>query len=207
MQASVFNMAGEVVDTVDLSDAVYAAPINAALLHQAIVRQQANARQGTAATKTRGEVAGSGAKLFRQKGTGRARQGTRKAPQWPGGGVVFGPHPRSYRQDMPKAMRRAALRSALSAKVAEQHLVFVDHLSLEQPKTKQMVAVLDNLKVRPNTALIVLADSDPNVVMSARNIPGVKTLPASSVNVLDVVKYDYVIMPVEAAKKVEQVLS
>jgi large subunit ribosomal protein L4 len=186
---------------------VFAVTVNEALLHQAVVRQQANARVGTAATKTRANVAGSGAKLFRQKGTGRARQGTKNAPHWIGGGVVFGPHPRCYEKDMPKAMRRLAIKGALSAKVAEQHLVLLDQFDLDAPKTKAMVSVLNNLHITPGSALIVMPEVDQNVVKSARNIPDVKTLPSDSVNVVDLIKYDYIVMPVEAAKKIEQALS
>lgn len=207
MQFSVYNTAGEVVDSVELDDAVFAAPVNQALLHQAVLRQRANARAGTASTKTRGVVAGTGAKLFRQKGTGRARQGSKKAPHWTGGGVVFGPHPRSYEQAMPRQMRRQAVRSALSARVAENHFVVVDSLQFDEPKTKAMLAVLGNLHVAPRSALVVLPEPDFNVVRSARNIPGVKTLPADSLNVLDILSHDYLIMPVEAARKVEQALA
>ena len=207
MQFSVYNTAGEVVDSVELNDSVFAVPVNRALLHQAVLRQRANARVGTASTKTRGMVAGTGAKLFRQKGTGRARQGSRKAPHWIGGGVVFGPHPRSYEQAMPRQMRRQAVKSALSARVAEDHFVVVDSLRFDEPKTKAMVAVLENLRVAPRSALVVLPEPNSNVVKSARNIPGVKTLPADSLNVLDILSHDYLIMPVEAARKVEQALS
>lgn len=207
MQFSVYNTAGEVVDSVELNDSVFAVPVNRALLHQAVLRQRANARVGTASTKTRGMVAGTGAKLFRQKGTGRARQGSRKAPHWIGGGVVFGPHPRSYEQAMPRQMRRQAVKSALSTRVAEDHFVVVDSLRFDEPKTKAMLAVLENLRVAPRSALVVLPEPDSNVVKSARNIPGVKTLPADSLNVLDILSHDYLIMPVEAARKVEQALS
>ncbi|MGQ9674884.1 MAG: 50S ribosomal protein L4 [Chloroflexota bacterium] len=207
MQFSVYNTAGEVVDSVELNDSVFAVPVNRALLHQAVLRQRANARVGTASTKTRGMVAGTGAKLFRQKGTGRARQGSRKAPHWIGGGVVFGPHPRSYEQAMPRQMRRQAVKSALSARVSEDHFVVVDSLRFDEPKTKAMLAVLENLRVAPRSALVVLPEPNSNVVKSARNIPGVKTLPADSLNVLDILSHDYLIMPVEAARKVEQALS
>lgn len=207
MQFSVYNTAGEVVDSVELNDSVFAVPVNRALLHQAVLRQRANARVDTASTKTRGMVAGTGAKLFRQKGTGRARQGSRKAPHWIGGGVVFGPHPRSYEQAMPRQMRRQAVKSALSTRVAEDHFVVVDSLRFDEPKTKAMLAVLENLRVAPRSALVVLPEPDSNVVKSARNIPGVKTLPADSLNVLDILSHDYLIMPVEAARKVEQALS
>ncbi len=206
MQVSVYNTAGEVVDHIELDDAVFAAPVNPALLHQAVVRQQANARVGMASTKTRGTVAGTTAKMYRQKGTGRARQGTKKAPHWIGGGIVFGPHPRSYALAMPRQMRRQAVRAALSTRTAEDRLVVIDSLQFEQPKTKAMITVLSNLRVAPNSVLLVLPGSDSNVVKSARNIPGVKTLPANSLNVVDILRHDYIIMPVEAARKVEQAL-
>lgn len=206
MQVSVYNTAGEVVDHIELDDAVFAAPINPALLHQAVVRQQANARVGTASTKTRGTVAGTTAKLYRQKGTGRARQGTKKAPHWIGGGIVFGPHPRSYAQAMPRQMRRQAIRVALSTRTAEDHLVVVDSLQFEEPKTKALLAVLNSLRVADNSVLIVLPGPDSNVVKSARNIPGVKTLPADSLNVVDILRHDFLVMPVEAARRVEQTL-
>ena len=206
MQATVRNTEGEVVGTIEISDAVFGAPINSALLHQAVVRQLANARLGTASTKTRGTVSGSGAKPWRQKGTGRARQGTRTAPHWVGGGIAFGPHPRSYRMEMPRQMRRLAMRSALSSKVADNQLVIIDTLKFEEPKTKAMITVLNNLGVAKRKALIVLPEVDPNVVKSARNIPGVKTLPSNSLNVVDILYHDYVVMPVEAVRKVEQAL-
>ena len=204
MQLPVYNLAGEVVEQVDLSDAVFGLPINEPLLHQAVVRQLANRRQGTSATKTRGMVAGSRKKLFRQKGTGRARHGSITAPIFRGGGIVFGPQPRDYRQRMPKRMRQKALRTALSAKVAGDALLLLDALDFEGPKTKQMVAVLERFDVR--SALVVLPQPNEAVQKSARNIPDVKTLPAHSLNVLDVLGHRHVIMPVAAARLIEQAL-
>jgi large subunit ribosomal protein L4 len=206
VQVSVFNTAGEVVDSIELNDSVFGAPLNSALIHQAVVYQQANARIGTAATKTRGMVAGSGIKLFRQKGTGRARQGQRTAPHRTGGGVVFGPHPRSYAMAFPKKMRRQAIKSALSAKTGEDRLIVVDKLDFEQPKTKEMAAVLGNLGVAQRSTLVVLPQPEANVVKSARNIPGVRTVQSDSLNVVDILHHDYIVMLVESVKKVEQAL-
>ncbi len=156
----------------ELSETVFGAPVNEGLVHQAVVRYLANQRQGTASTKTRGEVSGGGRKPWRQKGTGRARQGSIRAPQWVGGGTVFGPKPRDYRQAMPKKARRAALRSALSSKVASGELLVLDELTFEEPKTKKMVEVLQNLKAAGASALVVTGELDRNVILSARNIPG-----------------------------------
>ncbi len=207
MEVSVHNTAGEVVDSIEISDEVFAAPVNSALLHQAVTRQLANARIGTASTKTRGMVAGTTAKPFRQKGTGRSRQGMKKAPHWTGGGVVFGPHPRSYAQALPRQMRRQAIKSALSVKVTEQHLIVVDGLQFEAPKTKAMVTVLNNLGSAQDTTLIILPRPDANVIKSASNIPGVETISADSLNVVDILYHSYVVMPVEAVRRVEQALS
>lgn len=205
MQVPVYNLEGEVVEQVELRDDVFGLEINEPLLHQAVVRQLANQRQGTASTKTRGEVAGSTRKLFKQKGTGRARHGSIKAPIYRGGGIVFGPKPRSYHQRMPKKMRRAALRSALSAKVAAQQLVLLDTLDFPEIKTKQMVAVLGKFAVR--SALVVLPEVNQNVIKSARNIPDVKTTPAQSLNVLDVLRHQHLLMPVASARIVEAALA
>lgn len=205
MQVPVYNLEGEIVEQIELRDDVFGQPINEPLLHQAVVRQLANRRVGTASTKTRGEVAGSTKKLYRQKGTGRARHGSITAPIYRGGGIVFGPRPRDYRQAMPKKMRRQALRSALSAKVADQHLMLLEALEFAEPKTRQMVDVLDKLAVR--SALVVLPEPNENVQKSARNIPDVKTLPAHNLNVLDVVRFQHVVMPVAAARKVEAALA
>ncbi len=204
MQVDVYNMAGEIVDKIEISDAVFGVTPSVPLLHQAVVRQLANRRVGTAATKTRGMVSGGGAKPYRQKGTGRARQGSKRAPHYKGGGVVFGPQPRDYRLEMPRKMRRQAIRSALSAKAAEQHLVVLDRLEFEAPRTKAMAGVLEALPVG-RKVLVVLPGTDGNVVKSARNIPGVKTLAADSVNVVDVLNHDYMIAPVAAVRAMEAV--
>ncbi len=205
MQLSVYNTAGDVVGNVDLKDGVFAVPGNEALVHQAVTIQLGNARTGTADTKTRGEVAIGGAKLWRQKGTGRARQGSKKAPHWRGGGVVFGPHPRSYRRELPQKARRLALKCALSAKAAEGDVVLLDELTAEQPKTKVMAQVLSNLSVE-RSVLIILPAMDENVIKSARNIPGVKLLPPEALNVVDVLRHQRLLMPVAAARRIEELL-
>ncbi len=172
--------------------------------YQALVSQRANARQGTASTKTRGNVSGSTKKLYRQKGTGNARAGSIKSPLRRGGGVVFGPHPRDYRQAMPKKMHRLALRCALSAKASDGALKILESLNLDVPKTKQMAAILDALKV-DSSALVVTAEAQTNVVKSARNLPGVKTLPANLLNVLDLLSHQTLLMEVAAVRKAEQI--
>lgn len=201
MRVPVRNMAGETVDELDLRDDVFGIEPNVAVMHQALLRQQANARLGTHSSKTRSEVAGGGAKPWRQKGTGRARQGSTIAPQWPGGGIVFGPHPRSYAQRMNRKMRRLALRSALSAKALEERLVVLDSLALEQPRTKDMSRVLGQLNV--GSTLILLADENANVELSARNLEDVKTLRVGSLNVRDLLRYDYVLLARDAVAMLE----
>lgn len=205
MQLNVYNIEGTVVDKVDVRDDVFGVLPNVALMHQAVLWQQANRRQGTAATKTRGMIAGGGAKPFKQKGTGRARQGSRRAPHFKGGGVVFGPHPRDYSQSLPRKMRRQAIRSALSAKAQGEHLVLVDRLAFDAPRTKDMVAVLEALPVT-RKVLLLLPGGDVNVVKSARNIPGIKTLPADSLNVVDVLNHDSLLASVEAVRQIEATL-
>lgn len=203
MQVSVRNMAGETVSQIELRDDIFGLELHEAVMHQAMLRQLANARLGTVDTKTRGEVSGGGRKPWRQKHTGRARQGSIRAPHWKGGGVVFGPHPRSYLMRMPRKMRRLALKSALSVKAAEDNIVLLDELTMETPSTKDMLALLDNLRVE-SSALILLPERDENVEKSARNIPDVKTLQASCLNVIDILKYDTLILPVKALKLIEQ---
>lgn len=205
MQVSVRNMAGETVGEAELRDDIFGLEPHEAVMHQAVVRQLANARQGTADTKTRGEVSGGGRKPWRQKGTGRARQGSIRAPQWRKGGVVFGPHPRSYRKRMPRKMRRLALRSALSAKAAENQIVLLDDLAMGVPRTKDMLAVLDNLKVE-SSALILMPERDFNVERSVNNIPDVKTLRATCLSVIDILNYDTVIVPLKSLAIIEQIL-
>jgi large subunit ribosomal protein L4 len=201
MEFDVFNMQGEKVSTVDLPATIFEAPINVDLMHQAYVRQMANARLGTHETKGRSDVAGGGHKPWRQKGTGRARQGSTRAAHWVGGGKVHTPHPRSYRQDMPRKMRRAALRSALSVKAAEKSIVLVDALSLPEPKTKLMAQALDNLVGDQATALILIPEksNDYELVMrSANNLPHAKTLMAHYLNVRDLLGFEKLVMPVQA---------
>jgi len=203
VQVPVHNLAGEVTKHIEISDRVFAVPFNQAVVHQALVRQRANARQGTAATKTRSEVSGSGRKLFRQKGTGLARAGNVKSPLRRGGGVVFGPHPRDYRQAMPKKMRQLALRCILSAKAGDGELLVLEQLKLEEPKTKEMVKILTALGVEPSV-LIVTDGAETNVVKSARNLPQVKTLPANLLNVVDLLSHKRLLMTEAAVRKAEE---
>ena len=203
MQIPVYSLTGEVVEHIEISDQVFAVPFNEGVVHQAMVRQQANARQGTASTKTRGEVSGSSRKLFRQKGTGNARAGTRKSPLRRGGGIVFGPQPRSYRQAMPKKMRQLALRCALSARARDKELKVIEEFKLEEPKTKQMAQILTALGT-DSSVLIVTSGPEDSVVKSARNLKGIKTMPANLINVLDILSYKILLMTVTAVRKVEQ---
>ena len=204
MQVSVHNTEGQVVDQIELDETVFAVSPNEAVVHQALVRQRANARSGTASTKTRGEVSGSSRKLFRQKHTGFARAGSRRPPTRRGGGIAFGPRRRSYRQAMPKKMRRLALRCVLSAKVADGELLVIDSFGLEQVGTRHMVRVLKTLGVE-SSALLATAEPDINVVKSARNISKVKTLPASMLNVVDLLSHRKLLMTVDAVRRVEAV--
>ena len=203
MRVPVYSLTGEVIKQIEISDEVFAVPLNQAVVHQAMVRQQANARQGTANTKTRGEVSGSTRKLFRQKGTGLARAGSRKSPLRRGGGITFGPKPRSYRQAMPKKMRQLALRCVLSAKAGDGELVVLEQLKLDEPKTKEMVRILAALGV-DSSALIVTSEAEDNVVKSARKLPGIKTMPAGLLNVVDILSYKRLLMTVAAVRKAEQ---
>jgi large subunit ribosomal protein L4 len=205
VQISVYNNAGQEIDKIELDEAVFGVKPNEALVHQALVRQLANSRQGTADTKTRREVSGSSRKLYKQKHTGMARAGNKRSPLRRGGGVIFGPHPRSYRQAMPKKMRRLAIRSILSAKVAGEELKVIDSFGLEEPKTKQMAQVLQALGIW-SSALLVTADLDTIVVKSARNIAMVKTLPANMLNVGDLMSCDTLLMTVDAVRRVESML-
>ena len=203
MQAPVYNLAGEVVDNIEISDKVFGVPFNEALVHQSVLRQQANARQGNASTKTRGNVSGSTRKLFKQKGTGSARAGSIKSPLRRGGGIVFGPHPRDYHQAMPKSMRRLALRCVLSAKLEDGEMKIMESLKLDEIKTKNVVGILDAMKV-DNTTLVVTGEGNVNLVKSARNLPGVKTLPANLLNVVDIISHNTLLMDVDAVRKAEQ---
>ena len=203
MQVPVYNLSGEVVQEIEVDNYVFGVPFNKAVVHQVLVRQLANARQGTASTKTRSKVAGSTRKLFRQKGTGSARAGSIKSPLRRGGGITFGAHPRDYHQAVPKKMRRLALRCVLSAKVGDQELILVEHLNLEKPRTKQMAGILAALGVDSST-LIVTAEVAENVVKSARNLPRVKTTPADLLNVGDLLSHTKLLMTVAAARRAEE---
>ena len=199
MVVDVFNMDGQKVSTVELSPAIFEAPVAVDLMHQAYVRQMANARLGTHDTKTRNKVAGGGRKPWRQKGTGRARQGSTRSPIWVGGGKVHTPHPRSYEQAMPKKMRRAAVRSALTVKASEANIVIVDRLALSEPKTRLMAKALNAL-VGDDSALILIPEKDAYEVVtrSTNNIPDAKVLLAGYLNIRDLLQYDKLVVPVEA---------
>lgn len=204
-KVSVYNLEGQTVGEIELSDVVFGAPVNETLLHQAVVTYLANQRQGTASTKTRAEVRGGGRKPWRQKGTGRARQGSIRAPQWVGGGTVFGPKPREYRLAMPKKARRAALRSALSAKVREGNLIVLESLTLPEPKTKLMAGVLGRLAAE-RKPLILLAERDRNVELSTRNLPGAATMQATDLNVYQVLSHEKLVLTKDAVAKLEEAL-
>jgi large subunit ribosomal protein L4 len=201
-----YDITGAQIGEVELSDAVFGIKPNPHVVHDVVVMQQASMRAGTHKTKGRSEVSGGGRKPWRQKGTGRARQGSIRAPQWRGGGTVFGPQPRSYAFKLPKKVRRLALRSVLSAKVLENDLIVLDQLTMDAPKTKRFAEVLKNLKVE-RKALVVAGEIDENVALSARNIPGVKYISAAGINVLDVIGHDKLIMTQDAVRKVEEVFA
>jgi large subunit ribosomal protein L4 len=206
MQLAVRNIAGEVVDNIDVDGSVFGVPLNKAVVHQAMVRQLANARLGTASTKTRGEVAGSTRKLYKQKHTGRARRGSIKSPLLKGGGITFGPHPRSYKQRMPTKMRRLALRCLLSAKASSGEILVVDQLKLDQPKTAEMARILRALGVT-SSALVVAQKPEANLVRSAQNLQGTRTLPADLLNVGDLLSYQFVLIDVDGLRVVESSLA
>lgn len=205
-KVSVLNIKGEQVGEIELAETVFGVEPHVHVLHSAVVMQQASERRGTHKTKGRSEVRGGGRKPWKQKGTGRARQGSIRAPQWKGGGVVFGPTPRSYAYKLPKKVRRLAIKSALSSKVIDQDLIVLDELVMNAPKTKEFVAILNNLSV-DRKALVVAGEYEENLALSLRNIPGVKLVEASGINVLDVIVYDKLIMTKDAVSKVEGVLS
>ena len=202
-KVAVYNMEGKEVEKIDLADSVFGVEVNEHLVHLAVLQQQANDRQGTQKAKTRSEVRGGGRKPWRQKGTGHARQGSIRAPQWTGGGVVFAPVPRDYSFKLNKKEKRIALKSALSSKVADETFVVVDELKLDEIKTKKFAEVLKNLNV--NKALVVLNDMDTNVIASAANIPGVKTAQTNEINVYDILKYDTVVTTKAAVATIEEV--
>ncbi len=203
-KVDLYNMKGEVVGDIQLCDNVFGAEVNNEVLHAVVVNQLANKRQGTQSTKTKSEVRGGGRKPWRQKGTGRARQGSIRSAQWIKGGIVLGPKPRSYRYTMPKKVKRIAMKSALTSKVSGNEIFVLDALTLEAIKTKSMVGVLSNLKV-DSTALIVIDSKNENIVKSARNIPGIKTAYVNTLNVFDILKYDKFIITKDAVEKVEEV--
>ena len=201
---SVFNIEGNEVGSIELSDIVFGADIKENLVHMYVVNYLAAQRQGTQSALTRSEVSGGGKKPWKQKGTGNARQGSIRAPQWKGGGIVFAPKPRDYRYTTPKKVRRLALKSVLSSKVAEKEIIVLDELKFEAPKTKEMIKVLANIKAGKK-ALIVMAEKDENVVKSAANIPGLKTMLVSTMNVYEIVNHESFIVTQEAVKKIEEV--
>jgi large subunit ribosomal protein L4 len=205
MLVSIRNMAGQTTGEVELRDDIFMAPISKPLMHQAFKRQLANARRGSHHTLTRSEVRGSTRKIYRQKGTGRARHGSIKVNLWPGGGVAHGPKPRSYVEKMPRKMRRAAYRSALTVKAQEDQVVVLDSLALSTPKTREIKMVIDRLGLQ-GSVLIMLPDRNENVELSARNLPNVKTLRASYLNVRDLLGYDYLVLPQESLAVIERIL-
>ena len=205
MEVPVYNTQGEQVSEAELRADIFSVPVNQALMHQALVRQMANAHLGTHKTKTRGEVQGGGRKPWRQKGTGRARQGSIRSPQWRGGATVFGPTPRSYRQKMPRKMRRQALRSVLSVKAAASQVVVLDTLEMAEPKTKQVMGTLRNLGI-DSSALILLPQRDEVILRSVHNLPNVQTLVAQYLNVRDLLKFDYILVPLASLEVIESIL-
>ena len=202
-KVSVYNLEGKEVGSMELNDAVFGVEVNEHLVHMAVVQQLANNRQGTQKAKTRSEVRGGGRKPWRQKGTGHARQGSTRAPQWTGGGVVFAPTPRDYSFKMNRKEKRAALKSALTSRVQENKLIVVDELKFDEIKTKKFAEVLKNLNL--DKALVVLNENDEKVVMSAKNIPTVKTTQINTINVYDVLKYNTVVLTKAAAESIEEV--
>jgi large subunit ribosomal protein L4 len=202
---ALYNISGEQIGELTLKDEIFGVEVHESVLHDAVVMQLAGRRLGTHDTKTRSEVRGGGRKPWRQKGTGRARHGTTRSPIWRGGGIVFGPHPRDYGYSLPKKVRRLALKSALSVKVNTGDILVLDELKLEQPKTKEMARILNNLNV--DDALLVTAEKDESVEKSARNIPNIKPLVATGLNVYDILAYDKLVMTRDAVAKVEEVFA
>lgn len=204
MQVPVYNLAGEEVRKIEISDKVFGVPFNEAVVHQVMVGMQANARQGTASSKTRGEVVGSTRKLYRQKGTGYARAGSKKSPLRCGGAITFGPHPRDYRQEIPRKMRRLAIRCVLSAKAGDGELKILEGFNFTEPRTKKMIETLVALGI-DSSALIVTQEPEENVIKSARNLPEIKTMPANILNIIDILSYKTLLMT-EAAVRVAEKL-
>lgn len=202
-KVSLYNMDGKVTGEIELSDDIFGIPVNDAVMHQVVVAHLANKRQGTQSALTRAEVSGGGIKPWRQKGTGRARQGSIRSPQWTKGGVVFAPKPRDYSKDVNKKVRRLALKSALSMKVKDEDIIVLENLSVSEGKTKEMVKVLNNLNA--SKALVVIDSVDEKVIRAAANIPNVATIQADALNVYDILKYDKFIITQDSVKKVEEV--
>ena len=200
---SVFNMNGEQVGDMELSDGIFGVEINEHAVHMAVVQYLANQRQGTKSAKTRAEVSGSGIKPWRQKGTGRARQGSKRSPQWTGGGVVFPPKPRDFSMRLNKKLKRLALKSVLTSKVNDKKFIVLDELTLPEIKTKEMKKICDNLKV--GSALIVIKGTDTNIRLSARNIPGIRTAAVNTINVYDILKYDTFVVTKDAVNQMQEV--
>ena len=203
-KVALYDIAGSQIGDVELSDDIFGVKVNTHVMYEAVKNYLANQRQGTQSAKTRGEVRGGGRKPWRQKGTGRARQGSIRAPQWIGGGVVFAPKPRDYSYKLPKKIKRLALKSALSSKVRDNEIIVVDSLVLDKPKTKDMVKILSNLKAGKKT-LVVIPERDENVILASRNIPGVKTAYVNTVNVYDILNCDSFLITKDAVNKVEEV--
>ncbi|MDD3226420.1 MAG: 50S ribosomal protein L4 [Tissierellia bacterium] len=203
-KVALYDITGNQIGDVELSDDIFGVKVNTHVMYEAVKNYLANQRQGTQSAKTRGEVRGGGRKPWRQKGTGRARQGSIRSPQWIGGGVVFAPKPRDYSYKLPKKIKRAALKSALSSKVQDQEIIVVDSLVLDKPKTKDMIQVLSNLKTGKKT-LVVMPERDENVILASRNIPGVKTAFVNTINVYDILNCDSFLITKDAVNKVEEV--
>ena len=204
-KVDLFNMEGSVVGDIELEDSIFGIEVNEAAMHMVVHNQLANRRQGTQSTKTKSEVSGGGKKPYRQKGTGRARHGSRRSAQWIKGGIVLGPKPRSYNYTVPKKVRRLAMKSALSSKVADSDIMVLDELVLDEIKTKKMIKVLDSLKVEDSSVLVVLKEKNKNVERSAHNIPGVKTTFVNTLNVFDILKHEKFIVTREAVNNIEEV--
>ena len=203
-KVDVYNIEGKKIETIELNDEIFGIKPNKTVVHSVLVNYLANQRQGTQSTKTRAEVSGGGKKPWRQKGTGRARQGSIRAPHWIKGGIALGPKPRSYKYRVNKKERRLAIKSVLSSRLQEEQLIVVDKVEFKEIKTKQMVKALENLKVNEK-ALMILPEQNKNVYMSARNIEGVKTITVNTINIFDLLKYTKLILPVETVKKLEEV--
>ncbi|HNZ83412.1 MAG TPA: 50S ribosomal protein L4 [Sedimentibacter sp.] len=203
-KVALYDITGSQIGDVELSDDIFGVEVNTHVMYEAVKNYLANQRQGTQSAKTRGEVRGGGRKPWRQKGTGRARQGSTRSPQWVGGGVVFAPKPRDYSYKLPKRIKRLALKSALSSKVQDNEIIVVDSLVLDKPKTKDMIKVLLNLKAGKKT-LVVIPERDENVILASRNIPGVKTAYVNTINVYDILNCDSFLITRDAVNKVEEV--